>query len=228
MPAGCQAMADGSAVVCGPASAGEAAPGSQRLERLRRIGALCSLRSLAPHPSRESPSGRVQKQRNNSSADVVSRPAIHPPCATMASLPRFAPPGCNALHVGWIPSLRWDPGGPAQEALGAHRRAVRAGCRQVRQHRRRRAWQPPGGPWGLPTGECRARHGRGLQRRATAGALRANRETLHAGPSVVASCEELNTGSDGLTDRPAGARSLERLGAPAASELELWRAVRES
>ena len=89
------ASADGSAAVCGAASAAEAAPGSQRLTPLR----VARRPMLAPLAG-----GRgFQRKCLRASASVS---VILPPCATMASLPRYAPPSCNALHVERIPSLR--------------------------------------------------------------------------------------------------------------------------
>ena len=48
---------------------------------------------------------------------------IPSPCATMAPLLRFAPPGCNALHVEGIPSLR---GGLGRSAPAGRRMRSRA------------------------------------------------------------------------------------------------------
>ena len=52
---------------------------------------------------------------------------IPSPCATMAPLLRFAPPGCNALHVEGIPSLRGGLGCFAPAAASPHGPRQRAG-----------------------------------------------------------------------------------------------------
>ena len=131
-PAKHKAMADGSAVACGRPSGREAAPGSLRLERLRRR--LTSARFARCQPSADAggrfrpPAGRLcgepRRRRSRWPAPPLVPPlAPHPPCATMASLPRFAPPGCNALHVGWDASLRVSARCPRRVA---HQRRCRA------------------------------------------------------------------------------------------------------
>lgn len=115
--AGCQAMADGSAVVCGLLRQ-RGGSGLFEVGAATPPGALCSLRSPAPcgrlrrRSRREGTTGPPSVAFGTLPGDhwpllgALGLSVIPSPSATMAPFPRFAPPGCNALLVEGTPSLR--------------------------------------------------------------------------------------------------------------------------
>ena len=89
------------------------------------IGGGSGLSEVDAASRRAPPFARSARRRTrcHSSACVHCGPGIPSPCATMAPLLRFAPPGCNALHVEGIPSLR---GGLGRSAPAGRRMRSRA------------------------------------------------------------------------------------------------------
>jgi len=97
----------------GPAGAVRAPPGSKReprpvMPRNALGGLLASLGSSGPCVT---------------AWIVGSRPGLPSPSATIACLPRFAPPTCIALHVEGFPSLRGAEGSRSVAARAHPRRS---------------------------------------------------------------------------------------------------------
>ena len=89
-------------------------------------------------------------------------PVILPPCATVADLPRFAPPACIALHVGRIPSLRASLSNCRNGRQTAPARSDRASGREDGRQRRN---APAGASRNRPAGNSRGSRARAKRSR---------------------------------------------------------------